>query len=59
MCNFVQPRSREAREPARPGWRRDCVRWTFSLNELYALDGFEVLLDSAPHQLLLTHRVST
>ncbi|XP_075990406.1 vacuolar protein sorting 13B isoform X2 [Anticarsia gemmatalis] len=38
------------------GWRRDCVRWTFRLAELHALAGFEVLLDNAPLQLLLTHK---
>ncbi|KAJ0183610.1 hypothetical protein K1T71_000033 [Dendrolimus kikuchii] len=53
-----QPRSSwpsiEARTSS--GWRRDCVRWTFKLAELTALSGFEVLLDNAPLQLLLTHK---
>ncbi|XP_052752571.1 intermembrane lipid transfer protein VPS13B isoform X4 [Galleria mellonella] len=38
------------------GWRRDCVRWTFRLADLSAVDGFEVLLDNAPLQLLITHK---
>ncbi|XP_059059916.1 intermembrane lipid transfer protein VPS13B [Achroia grisella] len=37
-------------------WRRDCVRWTFRLADLSAVTGFEVLLDNAPLQLLVTHK---
>nr|XP_049694087.1 intermembrane lipid transfer protein VPS13B isoform X1 [Helicoverpa armigera]XP_049694095.1 intermembrane lipid transfer protein VPS13B isoform X1 [Helicoverpa armigera] len=38
------------------GWQRDCVRWMFRLCELTAFTGFEVLLDKAPLQLLITHK---
>ncbi|KAL0902781.1 hypothetical protein ABMA27_000580 [Loxostege sticticalis] len=55
-----QPRpsrwSGEGSVEAAVGWRRDSVRWTFRLAELTALAGFEVLLDGAPLQLLLTHK---
>ncbi|KAH9643537.1 hypothetical protein HF086_016744 [Spodoptera exigua] len=46
----IQPRSQ-------PGWHRDCVRWVFRICELSAFTGFEVLLDNAPLQLLITHKV--
>ncbi|PZC79662.1 hypothetical protein B5X24_HaOG216061 [Helicoverpa armigera] len=39
------------------GWQRDCVRWMFRLCELTAFTGFEVLLDKAPLQLLITHKL--
>ncbi|XP_050683023.1 uncharacterized protein LOC126978332 [Leptidea sinapis] len=39
-----------------PGWRRDCVRWTFRLAELMTLAGFEVLLDDVQLHLLLTNK---
>ncbi|KAL4717819.1 hypothetical protein ACJJTC_000968 [Scirpophaga incertulas] len=38
------------------GWRRDCVRWAFRLAEPNAICGFEVLLDNALLQLVITHK---
>ncbi|XP_026331803.1 uncharacterized protein LOC113239151 isoform X1 [Hyposmocoma kahamanoa] len=37
-----------------PSWERDCVRWTFRMADLVVHAGFEVLIDDAQFQLLIT-----
>ncbi|XP_022832298.1 uncharacterized protein LOC111360569 [Spodoptera litura] len=49
LSSSIQPR-------AQSGWHRDCVRWVFRMCELNAFTGFEVLVDNAQLQLLVTHK---